>query len=242
MKEFSYDEYQSLLVTLLKKYRVIPFPKMLQFHNEVHPETLRAVAVIRHDVDLDLARAVKLAQIEAECNVSATYCIMVTSDAYNILSEESQKHIQALVDLGHDIGLHFSPLDYGLKGLKSQLRNDARVLESRLGPKLEENIEVVSHHNYGKLPVGFKVSSALIDTYEEPFMSHVKYFADSYGAWRFGHPLESDAFKSSMPLHLNFHPFWWGSDAKSQLLALLEFTKERDGMLKWYIAKNCLGF
>ena len=62
--------------------------------------------LLRHDVDLSLDAALRLAEVEAEAGVTATYFLMTESVFYNLASSEGATAIARLRELGHRIGLH----------------------------------------------------------------------------------------------------------------------------------------
>ena len=61
---------------------------------------------LRHDVDLSLAAAVQMAELEAARGVSATYFLMTRSVFYNLASREGERALARLRELGHRVGLH----------------------------------------------------------------------------------------------------------------------------------------
>ena len=61
---------------------------------------------LRHDIDLSLAAALAMAELEAELGVQATYLLMTESVFYNLASSEGVAAIARLRELGHAVGLH----------------------------------------------------------------------------------------------------------------------------------------
>jgi hypothetical protein len=61
---------------------------------------------LRHDVDLSLVAAVRLAEVEADAGVWATWCLMTRSAFYNLDSKEGDWAIGRLRALGGRIGHH----------------------------------------------------------------------------------------------------------------------------------------
>ena len=61
---------------------------------------------LRHDVDLSLDAALRLAELEAEQGAAATYFLMTESVFYNLASSEGRTAIERLRELGHRVGLH----------------------------------------------------------------------------------------------------------------------------------------
>jgi len=60
----------------------------------------------RHDVDLDLAAAVRMARFAQIAGVSATFYLMTTSDTYNLLGADGRAAIGSIWTAGHRLGLH----------------------------------------------------------------------------------------------------------------------------------------
>jgi len=61
---------------------------------------------LRHDVDLSLAAALRLAEFEAEADAQATYFLMTRSVFYNLASSEGERALARLRELGHRVGHH----------------------------------------------------------------------------------------------------------------------------------------
>ena len=61
----------------------------------------------RHDVDVSMHRAARLAEIEAERGAVATYFVNPRSAFYNLRSPKSRRLLRRIRSLGHEIGLHF---------------------------------------------------------------------------------------------------------------------------------------
>ena len=62
--------------------------------------------LLRHDVDLSLPAAVRMAEVEGELDVQATYFVMTESEFYNVASPFGGAALARLRELGHRIGLH----------------------------------------------------------------------------------------------------------------------------------------
>ena len=66
----------------------------------------RGDVLLRHDVDLSLDAALRMAELEAEAGATATYFLMTESVFYNLASSEGQSALERLRALGHGVGLH----------------------------------------------------------------------------------------------------------------------------------------
>ena len=62
--------------------------------------------LLRHDVDLSLEAAIRLAELEAELGVRATYLLLKRSEFYNLAAPSGEAAIARLRELGHRVGLH----------------------------------------------------------------------------------------------------------------------------------------
>ena len=81
--EFTFEAYIKL-IDLLKKHNY-------SFIDYSDFERQDKSVILRHDVDYDLHRVLKMAELEKEQGVSSTYFVLATSDFYNIMSKESQE-------------------------------------------------------------------------------------------------------------------------------------------------------
>lgn len=62
--------------------------------------------IIRHDVDVSLDAAVRMAEVEAEAGAWSTWCLMTRSVFYNLLSPEGERAVARLRELGGRVAHH----------------------------------------------------------------------------------------------------------------------------------------
>ena len=86
---------------------------------------------------------------------------------------------------------------------------------------------LVSFHRPSALILSGVAINGLPSPYEKRFMREMTYRADSAGTWRFGHPLESEAFLSGKSLNLCIHPEWWGEKYQSSVYSVREIMIRR---------------
>jgi hypothetical protein len=142
---------------------------------------------LRHDVDLSLAAALEMAELEAETEVATTYLLMTESVFYNLASSEGEAAIARLRELGHAVGLHAVHPNVALDE-----RFDA----------------VVSWHNPRPEYMSDEIAGA-VNAYGRPYFASPTYRSDSNQHWRSGCP-HDDLRAGVFPwLQILVHPEIW---------------------------------
>lgn len=162
--------------------------------------------LLRHDVDLSLDAALRVAQLEAEAGARATYFLMTRSEFYNLSSPSGEDAIEHLRRLGHRVGLH---------AIWPVIEHD-----DRFDP-------VVAWHNpdaeYMREPV-----EGLVNAMESPWAD--VYRSDSNQHWRQGCPHEELRDGTFERLQLLTHPEIWaypGATMRETMLSMLDIERER---------------
>ena len=142
---------------------------------------------LRHDVDLSLAAAVAMAELEADLEVATTYLLMTESVFYNLASPEGVAAITRLRELGHAVGLHAVHPNV--------------VLDDRFDP-------VVSWHNPRPEYMSAEIPGAM-NAYDTRYFSPETYRSDSNQHWRSGCPHEELRAGAFPWLQILVHPEIW---------------------------------
>jgi Formyl transferase len=166
----------------------------------------------RHDVDVSMHRAVRLAEIEAEQGVLATYFLNPRCVFYNLLEPEIAVLANRLISLGHDIGLHFDAGAFNIaqwdrETLVQALARERQLIETIL----ETPISAVSWHNpdlSNLLEFQDETIGGLVSAYSASLRRDYAYGSDSNGYWRFK-SMSALIAEGSPRLHLLTHPEWW---------------------------------
>lgn len=79
----------------------------------------------RHDVDVSLSAASKMAEMAQIGGVSSTFYLNPRSSFYNLFSSEGKATVAAIRDGGHKLGLH---CDYRGGNLLNTVKGDQRLL------------------------------------------------------------------------------------------------------------------
>ncbi len=166
------------------------------------------VLYLRHDVDLSLDAALRMARLEAELGVQATYFLMTRSVFYNLASSEGVAALDGLRSLGHRVGLHAVYPDASL--------------DDRFDP-------IVAWHNPDRENMSAPVPGA-INVMEPSRFTPPTYRSDSNQHWRSGDPrteLRAGAFPW---LQLLTHPEIWaypGATMGATMRAMIAAEGER---------------
>ena len=171
--------------------------------------------LLRHDVDLSVVSALRMAQAEAQLGVESTYHILLTSPLYNPFEAVTRERIREIESLGHDIALHFSTHAYWddeRPAEESVLRARIEAERTALATLLEADIApAVSFH----IPPDWVLDrslSGVLSTYAPEYFSDIGYIADSGQRWRSQPPVPEDLPER---VQILTHPGMWGaSDAE----------------------------
>lgn len=195
---FSYDGYEGLLLTLQDASYV--FTDYHSYKN--YPRCV----ILRHDIDNNIVKAVKFAEIEAKLGVKSTYFVLMTSDFYNPASKKSMEGLKMIQKLGHEVGLHFDEMAYNdLGDVVGTIQKEAKSLSEILGTP----ITTVSMHRPSQktLDANYEIPD-MINSYGKTFFNDFKYLSDSRRRWR--EPV-LDIIKSGQydRLHILTHAIWY---------------------------------
>lgn len=178
-EDFTIDNYRRLVD--LSKKNGFEFISFTDEYIEGRKEVLW-----RHDVEFEPDIALKMAEIENDLGVKATYFFQLHSPYYNLFDEYYSKVFHKIKDLGHYCGLHFDCRYWGVsdeKQLDRFIALDCQYLESNLNI----NINTFSFHNttpFTQRCLEYKYGG-LINVYSSYFKEKYNYCGDSLGYWRF---------------------------------------------------------
>ena len=163
--------------------------------------------LLRHDVDLSLDAALRMARLEADAGARATYFLMTESVFYNLASPAGVRALEELRALGHAVGLH---------AVWPRAERDARF------------DPVVAWHNPDPEYMSAAVDG-LANAMEPRFFGPSWYRSDSNQRWRHGCPHDALARGEFERLQLLVHPEIWaypGETMRESMLAMLDAERE----------------
>ncbi len=175
-------------------------------------EEIEYPAIIRHDVDMDLQEAVKLARIENEEKIRATYFVLLSSEYYNLLAGDNLRCAIELLELGHEIGLHFDITAYD-KGLSVDeigrvIKKEIELLEHILDIHVKSISWHIPRQDLLGAHLDYLDEMKIWNAYDPYFYIGYKYVSDSMRRCR--EPVEEYIEKRTYKkLQILTHPIWY---------------------------------
>ena len=171
LKDFTLKSYVKLLQYLNQIYKIVPFCEI--------PREDVPYLILRHDMDISLLAALKMAKIERDLGVKSTYFVLFSSRFYNVLEGNNVSILRQISKLGHEIGLHYHPAQYQLynQNPKKTLKIEARLLEHLLGRKV---YSIARHGMWDRDP--FATTKEYINA-NHPHFRRDLFVHDSCRAW-----------------------------------------------------------
>lgn len=166
----------------------------------------------RHDVDFSVHRALRLAELEAEAGIRATYFMYPRSQFYNLLSNLVARKARQIIALGHDLGLHFDPTFYGSVLPSEKLVGFAESERDLLADLFGVTPVAISFHLFGVIAndgLDADVVGGMVNAYGHTIQSQYAYCSDSNGVWRHRRLFDVLEKAEEPRLHVLTHPEWW---------------------------------
>jgi len=178
--------------------------------------------ILRHDVDLDLNAALRLAEEEAEEGISASYFLLTTAETYNLMAPEPKRKVREMAMLGAEVGLHFDPTVYpdaDAEGLRNAAKSEAELIEQILG----QRVASISLHNpsvHGKYPIfqGFR------NAYDPEIFVPDRYLSDSQMRFQ-SDPLTFFSSSDAKTYQLLLHPMHYSREGNHYPAPQLRYLK-----------------
>lgn len=207
-EDFTEINYKKLLILAKKKYE---FSFFNLSKNKV------PTILWRHDVDISINRAYRLAQIENSLNVKSTYFLHIHSIFYNLFEKNNSELIKNILNLGHQIGLHFEPQFYSEYISNKQMKQSVKFEKDILEKLFKTKIRAISFHNPTRdILDRFNQERicGLFNTYGKKF-KNFEYVSDSNGYWRFKRLEDILKEPEITNLQVLTHPEWWQKNPMS---------------------------
>jgi hypothetical protein len=199
---FTQDKYREIVRAAKRRFAFEPYGTTAE-----HPHVLW-----RHDIDISVHRALKIAELEAEEEVSSTYFFLLTGMHYNLLQPEIRDRARRVLALGHDLGLHFEMSAYGELTTEEALAERLEEQAKFLSGLLEQPVVAFSFHDpdlRGGLGIDADEIGGLANAYGATLKERYTYVSDSNGYWRSSRLPDLIESGRHERLHVLTHPIWW---------------------------------
>lgn len=227
--EFTLEDYRKLLNTSLEiGYKICSYDNIDDFERGI---------ILRHDVDFSPIKALEVAKIEHELGVKSTYFVLLSTEFYNVFSNESAEIFKDILSMGHEIGLHFDEQRYtttSLEQIKENIYNEAEIL----GRALSTQINVISMHRPSKFTLDASIElEGFINSYSKKYFKDMTYISDSRMHWR-EDPIALVSKNQTNKIHILTHPFWYSDELENIQSKLKKFLNEANVYRYTLLDKN----
>ena len=228
-KDFTISNYQKIIQTAKRNNFKFSFFYDSHSNNTKH-------LLWRHDVEFSPFIALKMAEIEVEEMVKATYFFQLHGEFYNVLEKEISEIVFKIKSLGHDIGLHFDSHYFDItneKDLEKYLTLDTQYFNAIFGT----DIKVFSFHNTNPFILSCEKENyaGLINVYSRFFKDHFNYCADSTGYWRYEHLVDVLNDTNIQNLQVLTHDAMWSDEILAPRQRVFNSVEENALRVKrWY--------
>lgn len=200
LEDFTLKSYVKLLKYLNQIYVIAPFCEI--------PNKDTPYLILRHDIDISLPAALKMAQIERDLNIKSTYFVLFSCKFYNVLEGDNVDILKQISKLGHEIGLHYYPAQYRLynQNPMKTLEIEIQLLEHLLGKKI---YSIARHGPWDRDP--FAATRKYINA-NHPYLRADLFIHESDRAWVTLRGLSVLLNSPPKRVQLLIHPENWQED------------------------------
>ena len=203
-EDFTEAGYLATLEQVADRYQFVGFNEAM---------TVPTFSVLwRHDIDISVHRARRLAALEAERGLRSTYFVLPGSRFYNVFEPETRELLREIAHTGHHIGLHFDPTVIERNtGDVAAIQEELAWQGDLLQRLLDAPITAVSVHNpTSNIPwLELDVLAGFPNAYGAALRRRYYYVSDSNGIWRHRRLMDVVVQESHPYLHVLTHPVWW---------------------------------
>ena len=183
------EKYNFDYFTIAHYCEIVKLAKNMGFQFILHKDEFvpeRKDIIWRHDVEFSPDIALKMAQIENELGVHATYFFQIHSEFYNTLERYMSDILYKIKDLGHHIGLHYDSLYYNVND-EETLERTLKVDKTYFEQVFNLELDTFSFHETTPFILGCQKDSygGMLNVYSQKIKGNYQYCADSTGFWRY---------------------------------------------------------
>jgi hypothetical protein len=182
-------------------------------------------AILRHDVDISMEKALAFAAFERGIGVRSTFFFLLTSPLYNLAAARNSSIVREIADMGHEVGLHFDESIYLGDSdcdadFTSHLNAEARLFEDLTGRKVRS----FSMHQPSRRTIESDIRIAGFENaYSKEYMTEYHYVSDSMRRWK-EDPIDVVHSMRHPRLQLLSHPFWYNDEEQTRHDSMLGYV------------------
>jgi hypothetical protein len=212
--DFSHRAYCELLEYIKGLgHRIVPFRDI--------PQAGRYV-ILRHDIDFSVAKAAEMAMLDHQAGVQSTFFVLLTTPYYNPLDEENLQTLRRIIELGHEIGLHYDCSGFDALTFDEQYRRIqslAACLETHLGIQ----VKAIAQHKPAAATMHPEFPGYM-DSYCHTLFRDIGYISDSRMVFRVNdvHAF----FRENLRCQAVLHPIWWHAQPKTRAQIFAEIKAQ----------------
>jgi len=237
--DFTLGNYKKLLKLALKNYRFMSFTD--------EPISDLKKIILRHDIEFSIPIALRMAEIEASLGIKATYFLQIHSEFYNPLDKCNYLSLKRIIDIGHDLGLHFDTHFWTINSEK-ELEEYIEVDKNIIRTYFKVNISAFSFHNTNDFVLSCENEkyAGLINAYSKKYKTEIGYCSDSTGYWRYERLEDRLREAKDKFLQILIHDGMWQDEVLPPRQRIFKVIDDRaeylkkfyDSTLKKFGAKN----
>lgn len=188
--------------------------------------------ILRHDIEYSVDCAVRMAELEHEHGVRSSYFVLAHSVFYNPFTPLNTTRIRRIIELGHEIGLHYETYYFEDNNLSATegIRSDAAYMERMF----DVRIQSISQHRPARSSFVEELGKHFIDAYRPELIYGMYYISDSGCKWR--HRDLYDSLGRESQIHALIHPDYWGFTETDNLPSIYRAITRANGQ---EIADEC---
>lgn len=225
--DFTFTNYKKLLLIAQKKYKFKLFTDDFENGDKI--------IILRHDLEFSVPHALRMAQIEYDLGIRSTYFVQIHSEFYNILDESNYQSIKVIMEMGHEIGLHFDTHFWNINS-ENLLGKYIKLDKSTLERYFDIKIRAFSFHNTNQFTLRCEKEyyAGLINVYSRKYKMEVGYCSDSTGYWRYERLEDRLRAAKDLSLQILTHDAMWQDKVLSPRQRIFKVIDERADYLKKY--------
>lgn len=182
--------------------------RFLRFRDFSPGKPANMVCLLRHDVDVSLEYAARMAHLEQELGIPATYFVRMRAAGYNPMSRRGRAVLAEIEDGGGEVGLHYEGVgsEENPDSARRRFLLEKTMLEDLVGRRVGVALHMPKHSN-GFERGAIEEAGALYDVSSQERFGGLRFVSDSSRKWRNGCICEHLCGQAG--LHILLHPVWW---------------------------------